>query len=89
MIELIGLSLACMGFILSIIGSWFVSSKIISQRKLGFGLWMWSNPFNIIVLAGVMLNIWSGLPLIFNLITQFYFLFTAYRGLRSNTGGNA
>lgn len=84
MIELIGFSFACIGFILSIIGSWFVSSKTISQRRIGFGFWMCSNPFNIIVLAGVMLNIWSGLPLIFSLITQFYFLYTAYRGWRSN-----
>lgn len=85
MIELIGFLFACIGFSLSIIGSWFVSSKTISERRRGFVFWMGSNPFNIVVLLGVMLNIWSGLPLIFSLMTQFYFLYTAFRGWKANS----
>lgn len=84
MIEFVGLIFAGIGFLLSIVGSWYVSSKTTAQRKTGFLFWMCSNPFNIIVLIGVIFKIWSGLPLIFSLITQFYFLYTAYRGWKSN-----
>jgi hypothetical protein len=84
MIELIGFLLAFTACVLSVVGSWYVSSADISQRQIGFGLWICSNPLNILVLSGVMLNIWNGQPLVFSLVTQFYFLYTAFRGWGSN-----
>jgi len=80
----IGILLAAISFIISIIGSWYVSGESVSNRKVGFKLWMIGNPITIVVLIGVMLNIWNTLPLIFTLIMQCYFLYTAYRGYKSN-----
>ncbi len=84
MLELIGLFLAAIAATVSIAGSWYVSSGDAHQRKRGFALWLCGNPINTIVLIGVILNVWSGLPLVFSLVTQVYFFYTAYRGWKSN-----
>jgi hypothetical protein len=84
MLELIGLLLAAIAATASIIGSWGVSSGDNNQRRCGFAIWLCGNPITMIVLIGVILNIWSGLPLVFSLVTQVYFFYTAYRGWKSN-----
>ena len=84
MIEVLGFTLAATAFFLSLGGSWLVSSKESHQRCTGFKLWLISNPFNIIVLCGVMCGIFNGLPLIFSVVIQVYFTLTAYRGFLSN-----
>lgn len=71
---------------MSIIGSWLVSSCERDQRRFGFKIWMCGNPITIGVMIGVMLNIWSGLPLIAPICTQLYFVYTSYRGWKSNGG---
>ena len=86
MIEWIGLILSAMSSVGSIVGSWGVSSQDTNKRRNGFYIWLCSNPINALVIIGVILNVWSGLPLIFALITQVYFFYTAYRGWKSNGG---
>ena len=80
----IGLSLAAIGSACGIIGSWYVSSHDRTKRRKGFLIWLISNPLNATVMMGVILGFWSGLPLIFNLVTQLYFFYTAFRGWKSN-----
>lgn len=86
MIEIVGFILSAIATFGSISGSWYVSSNDISHRKTGFLLWLLCNPINVIVLFGVVLNMWSSLPLVLSVITQIYFSFTAYRGWKSNGG---
>lgn len=86
MIEIIGLLLAIIATLGSIFGSWYVSGKDTSHRRFGFLLWSVCNPINIIVLIGVVLNVWSSIPLILSVITQIYFSYTAYRGWKANGG---
>jgi hypothetical protein len=84
MIEIVGFTLAAIAAAGSILGSWYVSSGEPTHRKQGFSIWLCCNPINMIVMLGVILKVWSGLPLIFSLITQLYFFYTAYRGWKSN-----
>jgi len=85
-IELIGFAISAIAAAISLLGSWYVSSSDVNKRKFGFGLWLCINPINIIVIIGVILKVWSGAPLIFSLLTQIYFSYTAYRGWKSNGG---
>jgi hypothetical protein len=84
MLEILGFILAFTGFVLGISGSWYVSHTTNGQRKKGFGLWICGNPISAIVIIGVMLGLWSGLPLIFMLLSTTYYWFTAVRGWKNN-----
>jgi len=84
MLEAIGLILSIIAAILGVIGSFYVSSRIQSNRRIGFVYWICSNPLNLIVLIGVLVGMWSGLSLIILIIMQLYYLVTAFRGYNEN-----
>lgn len=84
MFEIIGISFAITGAIASLVGSWLVSSSTKEDRRDGYFIWMCGNPINITVLIGVMLGLWTCLPLIITVLVQVYYMCTAYRGYRSN-----
>lgn len=83
MISIMGTLLATLGLLLGVGGSWFVTSKSDGDRCIGFVLWMVGNPINTFVILGVIFGWWSALPLLFMLISQIYFFFTAYKGWRN------
>jgi len=84
MLEYAGYILAFIGFALGVAGSWYVTHDSNQERRKGFFIWMCGNPINALVLIGVILNMWNGLPLIFMLVSSTYYWFTAYRGWRNN-----
>ena len=84
MMEYIGFGLAVVGFLMGITGSWYISHDSNKSRRRGFGIWICGNPINAIVLIGVILNLWTGLPLVFMLTSTMYYWATAYRGWKNN-----
>lgn len=84
MYDIIGFSIAGLGAVLSIIGSWFVSSSFKDERRLGYLIWMIGNPINMVIIIGAIMGVWTCLPLIITLGVQGYYLCTAYRGWKSN-----
>jgi len=84
MYELVGYSLAILGAVLSIAGSWFVSSDVQYERRVGYLIWMVGNPINMIVILGAIVGVWTCLPLVITICVQGYYLITAYRGWKNN-----
>jgi len=88
LLEAIAFILVIIGAILALSGSWYTTSGNKEERHYGYLLWMCGNPINIAVMGGIILGLWSGLPLIITILIQVYYFYTAHRGWKTN-GGSA